>query len=479
MYMEEYYLKEILRTLKKRILKEKAFKDFFNFEDKINLIKLNNIYSKCLYNNSKDILDEKKVLEKELSVLNNEEISLYFQRYNWGHSCGIDKNLKIILSNHKGYLGSLEISENSLRRDEIEVYDNKEKKYYIDWNDTYKTKIKDIDEDIHKKIVNLVVKVKLFLNDVEEFTHYYVTKHIDNDIDYIIKIEFIPDIPKGENTRFESVDKYMLKISFFNIRRCDVFTDKENLCRSKEHSFILRFDKEKKYLKGDYFYSVGTRPFDDHIEIKNINTLYSMLYLIKIPIKKLPSIFLNLLEAGLTEETIDLERQTIEKEIEENIKKIEELISKNQELNLKLQRRLPILSTQLFKEVEKYGEKYYIINCEYKYVLQNYDLSKISFDNVDIRGIDFRGTNVNSNLFDLQKIHNKDASNCNFSTTEDNAKDFIFDYATDFTGVNLSGTNMNSPCPILLNSTINKAYIDESTILPIFYQTKVKKKSLW
>ena len=25
MYMEEYYLKEILRTLKKRILKEKAF----------------------------------------------------------------------------------------------------------------------------------------------------------------------------------------------------------------------------------------------------------------------------------------------------------------------------------------------------------------------------------------------------------------------------------------------------------------------
>ena len=217
MYMEEYYLKEILRTLKKRILKEKAFKDFFNFEDKINLIKLNNIYSKCLYNNSKDILDEKKVLEKELSVLNNEEISLYFQKYNWGHSCGIDKNLKVILSNHKGYLGSLEISENSLGRDEIEVYDNKEKKYYIDWDDTYKTKIKDIDEDIHKKIVNLVVKVKLFLNDVEEFTHYYVTKHIDNDIDYIIKIEFIPDIPMGENTWFESVDKYMLKISFFKI----------------------------------------------------------------------------------------------------------------------------------------------------------------------------------------------------------------------------------------------------------------------
>ena len=46
-----------------------------------------------------------------------------------------------------------------------------------------------------------------------------------------------------------------------------------------------------------------------------------MLYLIKIPIKKLPSIFLNLSEAGLTEETIDLERQTIEKEIEENIKR--------------------------------------------------------------------------------------------------------------------------------------------------------------
>lgn len=38
---------------------------------------------------------------------------------------------------------------------------------------------------------------------------------------------------------------------------------------------------------------------------------------------------------------------------------------------------------------------------------------------------------------------------------------------------------MSNPYPILLNSTINKAYIDEFTILPGFYQDKVKKKSLW
>ena len=38
---------------------------------------------------------------------------------------------------------------------------------------------------------------------------------------------------------------------------------------------------------------------------------------------------------------------------------------------------------------------------------------------------------------------------------------------------------MNNPYPILLNSTINKAYIDEFTILPGFYQDKVKKKTLF
>ena len=166
----------------------------------------------------------------------------------------------------------------------------------------------------------------------------------------------------------------------------------------------------------------------------------------------------------------------INEKIKKNKEIIDKLMEENQELAKQLKIKMPILREEL---LEKINDNYYTVKDKYKKALRNYDLSKISFDNVDIRGIDFRGTNINSSLFDLQKVYNKDASDCNFSTDEDNVKDYIFGYDTDFTGVNLSGTDMNNPYPILLNSTINKAYIDEFTILPGFYQDKVKKKSLW
>ncbi len=175
-------------------------------------------------------------------------------------------------------------------------------------------------------------------------------------------------------------------------------------------------------------------------------------------------------------EISDLRKSIISEKINKNKELIDELIKENQELAEQLKIKMPILREELLDEI---NDNYYIIKDKYKNVLSDYDLSKISFDNVDIRGIDFRGTNINSSLFDLQKVHNKYASDCNFSTDEDNVKDYIFGYDTDFTGVNLSGTDMNNPYPILLNSTINKAYIDEFTILPGFYQDKVKKKTLF
>lgn len=176
-------------------------------------------------------------------------------------------------------------------------------------------------------------------------------------------------------------------------------------------------------------------------------------------------------------EISDLRRFIINEKINKNKELIEELIKENQELAEQLKIKLPILREELLDEINDSYDNYYIIKDKYKKTLRNYDLSKISFDNVDIRGIDFRGTNINSSLFDLQKIHDKDASNCNFSTDEDNAKDYIFGYDTDFTGVNLRGTDMSNPYPCLLNPTINKAYIDEFTILPGFYQDKVKKEN--
>lgn len=483
--MGNYYLKKKLRELKKIIIKEKAFREHFDFEDKINLIKLNNLYSNCLYNNYKDILEEKKTLEKELSTLNNEKISLDFTWYDDIHfSKDVFKVLEITLNFPKRCFCNLRISDIG----GFEIYNDKEKKYYIEWSPEYKKRIKGIDEKIHKKIVNLGVKIKFFLDSTEEFTYYYVTKHIDDNIDYNIKIKFQLYILTDENKKIEYFNKYMIKIKFFNIKHEDAFSKKEPLLRFNEESIILEFDIEKNYLTGKYIYSKNGSGsiyghIDEKIEIKNMDILYSLLHLIKIPKKDLPNILLEQSESSLIEEMTseedNLENQLFDKEIEENNKKIKELFSRNQDLLKKLHRRLPILSTQLFKEVEKNNEKYYIINYEYKYTLQNYDLSKISFDNVDIRGIDFRGTNINSSLFDLQKVYNKDASNCNFSIDEYDAKDYIFGYDTDFTGVNLSGTNMSNPYPCFFNSTINKASIDEFTILPEFYQDKVKKKSLW
>ena len=177
-------------------------------------------------------------------------------------------------------------------------------------------------------------------------------------------------------------------------------------------------------------------------------------------------------------EISDLRKSIISEKINKNKELIDELIKENQELAKQLKIRIPILREELLEKINGSYSNCYIIKDKYKKALRNYDLSKISFDNVDIRGIDFRGTNINSSLFDLQKVYNKDASDCNFSTDEDNAKDYIFGYDTDFTGVNLNGTDMSNPYPILLNYTINKAYIDEFTILPGFYQDKVKKKSL-
>ncbi len=71
--------------------------------------------------------------------------------------------------------------------------------------------------------------------------------------------------------------------------------------------------------------------------------------------------------------------------------------------------------------------------------------------------------------FNPQTVYNKDLSGCNFSVSKENANNYIFSYSTDFTNVNLRGTNINHPYIIFLNSTIYKSYIDKRTILPKFY----------
>ena len=203
----------------------------------------------------------------------------------------------------------------------------------------------------------------------------------------------------------------------------------------------------------------------------------------KIPIKELPDFLLKYINS--VEEKEEVEDNLIVnndylvyQKIEENNKIINELIEENRKLRASLDKRTIILKDELFKEVKDNNDSYFVIREEYRYHLQDFDLSKISFDNVDIRGIDFRGTNINSAIFDLQKVYNKDASCCDFSVDEGNSKDYIFGYSTDFTGVKLNGTKLYNPYPCFLNSTIYDAYIDKYTLLPDYYAESIESSVL-
>lgn len=92
-------------------------------------------------------------------------------------------------------------------------------------------------------------------------------------------------------------------------------------------------------------------------------------------------------------------------------------------------------------------------------VLKYLDLSGVSFKNVKVSGIDFRGCNIS---FNPQEVYNKDLSNCNFEG--------VFIHAsTDFTGVNICGTkftsdNNTATFDINLHNFVNAIY-DENTTL--------------
>ena len=67
-------------------------------------------------------------------------------------------------------------------------------------------------------------------------------------------------------------------------------------------------------------------------------------------------------------------------------------------------------------------------------LLKYIDLSLISFKNVKISGVDFRGTNV---YFNPQEVYNKDLSNCNF-------EGLSIMGAADFSGINVCGSKFSS-----------------------------------
>lgn len=249
----------------------------------------------------------------------------------------------------------------------------------------------------------------------------------------------------------------------------------------------LFYRKTGTFLEG--FYKGNTTSYNEvPLNSNNASTLERVFDIFKVKEEKIPNFLIPFLKSNELSPEDDKDTLEIQKKLENNNAEISKLVKENQRLAAALKIRRPITKEQLLMEVSDKEGKHFIIKEEYKDYLALYDLSNISFDNVDIRGIDFRNTNINTLFFNLQKLYKKDISGCNFSVDEENSKDYIFGLNDDFTDVNLKGTKMYNPFPCCLNYTIYQASMDEFTVLPDTYAEniesiendgKVKRKTLY
>ena len=102
----------------------------------------------------------------------------------------------------------------------------------------------------------------------------------------------------------------------------------------------------------------------------------------------------------------------------------------------------------LFEKVDDH----FVIRSKFIPLLRFLDLSLISFDNVDIRYVDFRGTNA---TIRPQNIYNKDASYAKFD--DNNLPDF-----SNYKGVNLTGSELDENETTLVNK--ENAVISDETV---------------
>ena len=173
----------------------------------------------------------------------------------------------------------------------------------------------------------------------------------------------------------------------------------------------------------------------------------------------------------------------IKKQIEDNNLKIVNLIKNNQNLYQILGERQKISKEVLCMMVKDEEIGHWVIRPEFRDDLAYYDLSDISFDNVEVKEIDFINTNIRGINFNPQTVYHKDLSGCYFdSSIEENLTGRLFDYSTDFTGVNLEGTTIKQPIT-LYNTSIVAATVNSHTDLPVelwrirnMYLSKIKRK---
>ena len=145
------------------------------------------------------------------------------------------------------------------------------------------------------------------------------------------------------------------------------------------------------------------------------------------------------------------------KEKIENIQKIIKILSSemdgldklNSKESEKLLHSVPITESLLLERVDDH----YKIKDMFMNYLKFLDFSLISFDDVDIRNIDFSETNA---VIDLRRVYNKDASYCKFNNRN------IHDWA-NYEGINLSGSYLEENPTTMIN--LDKAITNSKTMI--------------
>ncbi len=146
----------------------------------------------------------------------------------------------------------------------------------------------------------------------------------------------------------------------------------------------------------------------------------------------------------------DKERKAKQQKLSELMSLIkEDILYKDEEGLEEIYHSIEITEDLLFEKVDDHFK----IRSIYLPFLKLFDLSNISFNNVDIRYVDFRGTNAQ---IDPTKVYNKDMSYAKF---DDNN---IYDWK-DYTQVTLLGTEMDEEKGTMIG--IERAITDEKTVL--------------
>ena len=147
----------------------------------------------------------------------------------------------------------------------------------------------------------------------------------------------------------------------------------------------------------------------------------------------------------------------IKDEFDNALNKYSDIVEKGSE---KIE-KLPIPENLLFIYGEE-GEKK--IDPRFLDNLKEIDLSNISFDNVDVHGIDF--TDCNPVLLNPQTVWKKDLSGTTFISDPSRPNNvFPFGAKTDFYGVNLKGATIKTEDLIYLE--LYGAEMDEDTLISI------------